>query len=150
MAANTSPIFTLSPNVGTAKITAANTDSMGTGNITTPTSFVVCTIGPNGSYVKKVRFMPTASAAATVMTQTVGRVFLSTKNSGATVGGTDTWLLGEVNLPAVTADQTQTPMYPLEILIGEVFPTAMYILVTNHSAPAASTAWQAMCFAGDY
>ena len=131
------------------KVTAALTDSAGTGNITTPTLFVVCTIGANGTFVKKVRWNPTASVAATTMTQTVGRVFWSTLNTGATTGGTNTWLLGEVNLPAVSADHSTTPSYVIEIPINETFLSG-YLLVSNHAAPAANTNWQAMCFAGDY
>lgn len=150
MPANTSPVFTLTPNIGVGKVTAALTDSAGTGNITTPTLFVVCTIGANGSFVKKVRWNPTASVAATTMTQTVGRVFASTKNSGATTGGTDTWLLGEVNLPAVSADHSTAPTNPIELMINDVFPSGYYILVSNHIVPAANTNWQAMCFAGDF
>jgi len=149
MPANTSPIFTLTPNVGLAAVTAANTKSDGTGTIATDI-FKALTSGANGSWVSRVRWNPTATVAATSTTNTVGRVFLSTKTSGATTGGTDTWLLGEVALVSVSADHSTAPTNPIELMLNMAIATGYTILVTNHAAPAANTAWQAIVIGGDY
>jgi hypothetical protein len=149
MPANTSPIFTLVPNVGQAKVTAANTKSDGTGTVATDV-FKAFTAGANGSFVTRVRFNPTASAAGTATTATVARVFYSTVGSGATTGGTDTWLIGEVALPSVSADSSSAPTSPIELMINMAIPTGSFIHVTNHAAPAASTSWQAQVIGGDY
>src|SRR6266566_1177651 len=100
--ANTSPVFTLVPNVGLAAPSAANTKSDGAGTVGTDI-FKAFTAGANGSFVTRVRINPVASAAGTATTATVGRVFYSTVTSGATTNA-NTFLLGEVTLPSVTAD----------------------------------------------
>ena len=149
MPANTSPIFTLTPNIGTIAPSAANTKSDGTGTIATDI-FKAFTAGANGSFVTRVRFNPTATTAATNTTATIGRVFLSNKTSGATTGGTDTWLIGEVTLAVQAADHSTNPTFPLELMLNMSIPASWTILITNHAAPAASTAWQAMVIGGDY
>lgn len=149
MPANTSPVFTLTPNVGVAKVTAANTNSMGTGTVATDI-FKAFTAGANGSFVARVRLNPAASAAGTSTTATVARVFYSTVGSGATTGGTDTWLLGEVTLPSVPADSSSAPTNPIELMLNMAIPSGSFIHVTNHAAPAANTHWQAMVIGGDY
>jgi FlaG/FlaF family flagellin (archaellin) len=149
MPANTSPIFTLTPNIGVATPSAANTKSDGTGTIGTDI-FKALVAGANGSFVNKVRFSPIATAASTGTTATVGRVFLCSKSSGATTGGTDTWLWGEVTLPALTADQPTVPLNPIELILNIALPSGWAVLITNHAAPAASTGWQALVSGGDY
>ena len=148
MPANTSPIFTLTPNVGTVGVTAANTKSDGTGTVATDI-FKAFTAGANGSFVTRVRFNATASAAATSTTATIGRVFYSTVGSGATAN-TNTWLLGEITLPSVSADSSTVPSSPIELMLNIAIPTGSFIHVTNHAAPAASTLWQIEVFGGDY
>lgn len=149
MPANTSPIFSLTPNVNSVAPSAACTKSDGTGTIATDI-FKAFTAGSNGSWVSKVRFNPVATAAATSTTATVGRVFLSSKTSGATTGGTDTWLLAEVTLPSVSADHSTNPTSSIEVPLNMAIPASYTILVTNHAAPAANTSWQAVVVGGDY
>jgi hypothetical protein len=147
--ANTNPIFTLTPNVGVVPVTAANTNSQGSGTIGTDI-FKAFTAGASGSFVTRVRWSPTASAAGSNTTATVARVFLSSQTSGATTGGTNTWLLGEITLAAQTADSTASAVYQLELMLNMAIPAGYTILVTNHAAPAANTNWQAMVIGGDY
>lgn len=149
MAANTSPIFTLVPNVSGIAPSAANTKSDGTGTIGTDI-FKAFTAGTNGSFVTKVRFNAVATAAATNTTATVGRVFLSSKTSGATTGGTDTFLVQEVTLPLTSADSGSAPGNPIEVALNCAIPAGWTVLVTNHAAPAASTSWQSTVYGGDY
>ncbi len=149
MPANTAPIFTLTPNVGHAKVTAANTSSQGGGTIASDI-FKAFTAGANGSFVTRVQFVPTATAAGTTTTATVGRVFLSTVGSSATTGASDTWLVAEVTLPQVTADSASAPANIIEVMLNFAIPAGTFIHVTNHAAPASSTAWIARVIGGDY
>lgn len=148
MPANTSPIFTLTPNVGQAAPSAANVKSDGTGTVATDI-FKAFTAGANGSFVTRVRFNPVASVAGTATTATVGRVFYSTVGSGATAN-TNTFLLGEVTLPVATADSASAPNSPIEVMLNIAIPTGSFIHITNHAAPAANSLWQAVVFGGDY
>jgi hypothetical protein len=148
MAANTNPIFTLGANVSFVAVTAANTSSEGGGTVGT-TIFLAYTPGSNGDFLESVVWMPTASSAATTTTGTVGRVFLSTVNSGSTTSS-NTFLIGEVLLPSVTADSSSAPVYPVELVINRKIPSGMYVLVTNHAAPASNSQWIAVCFGGSY
>lgn len=149
MPANTAPIYTLTANTNGVAISAANTKSNGDGTIATDI-FKVFTAGSNGSWISKVRFNPVATTAATTTTATVGRVYLSTKSSGATSGGTDTWLLQEVALPSVSADATTTPVNPVEVPLNMAIPSGQTILVSTHHAPAANSSQQAIAVGGDY
>lgn len=149
MPPNTNPIFSLTPNVVGTKITAANTKSSGDGTIATDL-FLTLTAGSQGCWVSKVRFSLTGTTAATASTGTVGRVYLSSKTSGACTGGTDTFLLGEVALTAQTTDSTTAPTAPIEVPINMAIPAGYTILVSTHAAPAANTVVEAIAIGGDY
>lgn len=149
MAANTNPIFSLTPNVGTTAITAQNTSSAGGGTIATDI-FKAFTAGANGSWVSRIQFDPTATAAATATTATTLRAFISSQTSGATTAGTNTVLIGEISAAAQTADQTTTATASLVIPCNFALTPAWTILVTSHQTLAANTSWQVKVFGGDY
>jgi hypothetical protein len=94
MPANTSPIFTLVPNVGFARLAAANTARDGSGTLAT-----VFTATTDGSLLNKITFT-SAQAAAAASALRVMRIFI-TDTSGA-----NPRLRGEILLPAVTASTT--------------------------------------------
>jgi hypothetical protein len=151
MPANTSPIYTLTPNIGTATITAsttANTKSDGTGTIATDI-LKAFTSGANGSFIEKVQFSANASAAATATTPTTLRVFLSTVSS-STTANTNTWLLGELSAAAQTADHSTNATFSLTLPLNIRVSTGYYIHVSTHVVAAANTSWQAIVFGGDY
>lgn len=139
MPANTSPIFTLTPNYGGGAATAANTVGDGGGTVGTDI-FKVFTAGSNGSWVARIRFQAVASAAATATTATVARVFVSTVGSGATAN-TNTFCVAEITLPSVTADSSSAATNYIEVPLNFAIPSGSYIHVTNHAAPAANTRW---------
>ena len=147
MAANIDPIWTKNGNANGVPITAANTSSEGGGTIGT-NIFLAFTAGAAGAFVKNVQFAPTATAPTTT-TATVARVFLSSKSAGATTSA-DTWLLGEVALPAASADSATVANNVFNVPIDRPIPAGYTILVTNHAAPAAATQWVAVAFGGDY
>lgn len=149
MAANASPRFTKNGNVSWVSPSAANTKSDGTGTIATDIFKAFTADATNGSFVERVRWSPTASVAATTTTATVARVFLSSIGSGATTT-TTTVLIAEISLPATAADHSTNAVPFYDVLIGITIPPGYFLLVTNHAAPAANTAWRAVVIGGDY
>lgn len=147
MPANTAPIFTKAPKVGSVLVTAANTSSQGGGTVGTDI-FLAFTAGADGSYIDRVRLIPTGTAATTT-TATVGRIFISSIASGSTTSA-NTWLVGEITLPAIAADNASAAATLYELPLGIGIQGTYTILVTNHAAPAANTAWRAMVLGGDY
>lgn len=149
MAANTAPIFTLTPNVqGTAVGGTANTDSTGGGTIGT-NIFKCFTAGAAGSYVSKILFVPAASVPATSISATTIRVFLSNA-TGSTTTSANTWLVGEVGASNQFADNTTTAVGPYELPLNFAIPAGWFILVANHVVNAGNTTWIATVFGGDY
>lgn len=150
MAANTSPIFSLTPNVGTVSITttAANTSSAGGGTVGTDI-FKAFTAGANGSFVQKVRFMSVASAANTTGVATTLRIFISTVGSGSTTAS-NTFLIGEVSVPAIASDNSTNATNYYEFIVNSAIPAGTFIHVTQHVAQTTNQNWVATCWGGDY
>jgi len=145
MPANTSPIFTVTPDVqsvaqnnsGLVVGPTANTALDGSGTL-----YKLFTAGANGSYVQKIRFRPVGSPAATVC-----RVFVS---SSTTTSATNTWLYDEITLPATTLSQTAASSVfelPLNFALN-----ANYLLYVTFgtSTGSAGTGYSVVCVAGDY
>lgn len=145
MAVTATPVFPQAPWLGAVRVTAANTSSQGGGTIGTDI-FLAGTAGSNGGFVERVRFSPTATAA-TNTTATVARVFWSTVTSGATTNA-NTFLLGEVTLPLIAADNATAAVSIFDLPLNFPIPAGNTILVTNHAAPAANTAWVAVVVGG--
>jgi hypothetical protein len=148
MPANIDPIYTKNGEISSVLVTAANTSSAGGGTIGTDIFLAFTADATNGSFVQRVRFIPVATAA-TSTTATVGRVFISSVTSGATTSA-NTFLIGEITLPVVAADNATTAVIWFDIPIGFAINPSYTILVTNHAAPAANTNWRAVVMAGDY
>ena len=146
--ANSDPIFTRNGALSSVLVTAANTSSQGGGTIATDIFKAFTADATNGSYVQRVRWLPTATAPTTT-TATVGRVFISSVTSGTTTSA-NTWLWDEVVLPATAADNASAAVTEFDIILGFALNPGYTILVTNHAAPAANTAWRAIVVAGDY
>jgi hypothetical protein len=149
MPANTDPIFTKVGKISAIAITAANTSSQGGGTIATDIFKAFTADATNGSFVREVRFMATATTANTATTATVARVFVSSITSGATTSA-DTHLVYEITLASVTADSSTAAAPFYTVPLGFALPAGYTILVTTHAAPAANTAWKAVVIAGDY
>lgn len=147
--ANTSPIFSGTPNVGRVTITqaSANTSSAGGGTVGTD-MFLTFTSGASGSFVQKVRFMSVATTPTTGVATTL-RIFLSTVGSGATTAA-NTFLIGEISVPAIASDATTAATNYYDFSINQAIPTGYFIHVTQHVAQTANQNWIAVCFGGDY
>ncbi len=154
MAANINPIFTLTPNVGFADIvqTSAQVKSDGTsaGTAGADIMYKVFTAGAEGSYVDKIRFMTTASAAAVNSIATTLRAYLSTVSSPGATTAANTWLIGEVSVPIIASSHSTNATNYYEIILGQAIPTGYYIHVSQHIAQTANQHWKAICFGGDY
>ena len=148
MAANSNPKFTKNGRVSSVLVTALNASSQGGGTVGTDIFLAFTSDATNGSFVERVRLIPTATTPTTT-TATVARVFGSTIASGATTSA-NTYLVAEITLPAIAADNASTAVIPFDISLGFALPASGTILVTNHAAPAANTAWRAVVIGGDY
>lgn len=151
MSANTQPVFTLTPNLAISIWTSSltgNVKSDGTGTIATDMVKAV-TGAANGTFVEKLRFNPCASVAATATTPTVLRIYVSNVGSGATTR-TDTTLIHEIALGAITAAQTTSVANYFEVVLGIRLGTGQFIHWSMHHTAAANTSWACVPFAGDY
>ena len=149
MAANTEPIFSKNGKIGSVLVTAANTSSQGGGTIGTDIFLAFTADATNGSFIRQVRFIVTATTANTASTATVGRVFISSVSSGATTNA-NTFMIAEITLPSLTADSSTAGASYIDIPLGFPIPASYTILITIHAAPAANSAWRAVVIAGDY
>lgn len=148
MPANTDAIWTKNGRASSVLVTAANTSSQGGGTIGTDIFLAFTADATNGSFVQRVRCIPTATAPTTT-TATVARIFISTQASGAT-SSANTYLWDEVVLPAISADNASAAVPEFDIMLGFPLAAGATILVTNHAAPAANTAWRFTVIGGDY
>lgn len=152
MAANTNPIFMLTPNIGRASFPTTgltkSDGSSGASGIGTDMS-VAFTPGAFGSYVEKIRWSPVATVAGTATAATVLRLYISSVNTGVTAA-TNTFLLAEISAAAQTADSATVATFYFEIPLNIKLPTATYLLISTHTAPATNTQWESLCFAGDF
>lgn len=93
MAANTIPIFPVTPNVSWGNLAAANTAKDGTGTVTT-----VFTAGTNGSKIDQIKVRALGTNVATVL-----RFFVNNGSSNATA--TNNSLIHEVTVAATTLSE---------------------------------------------
>ena len=155
MATNTSPIYTLTPNVGTAVITTtyAQVKSDGTSAGSANDRMVLAfTAGANGSYVDTVRFYAVANTAATSSVATTLRIYLSTvaaPEAGATTQA-NTHCIGEISVPIVVSSHSTNATQFYEIPIGKAIATGYYIHASQHVAQTTNQVWKAICYGGNY
>lgn len=143
MPANTSPIFILTPNVGTARLNAANTGSDGSG-----TMYSLLIAGQNGTRVDAVRFRNAASQTGSASTAMVHRIFYSPTNQS---GSATSKLVGEVatatatrNISTIGATSIYTFDQPLIMASGSGLFVAQSAYVGDRDQ------FDAQAFAGDY
>lgn len=153
MAANKSPIFSLTPNVGRARITTtyAQVKSDGTSAGSGADFMVkVFTAGSNGSFIDRIRFFSVASAAATTGVATTLRVYLSTVSAPGATTTADTFLVGEVSVPAISSAHSTNATNFYDVVLGFAIPTGTYLHVAQHVAQTTNQAWNAVAIGGDY
>lgn len=137
MAANTNPIFGLTPNVGfSAPILTANTNYDGTGTVST-----IYTAGANGGIVNTIYAMAQGTNIASM-----ARFFI---NNGATQAtATNNVHLIDLTLPASTASATAAQTQ-LSISLGGIQLPAGYKIICCIGTTVAS-GWEFSCAGIDY
>lgn len=124
MAANTSPIFILTPTVQwSSSGTSANTNFDGTGTVAT-----VFTASTNGSRIEKIKLKHLGTNVATVI-----RLFINNGSSNTTAANNS--LYKEVTMAANTASQTAEST-EVEIPVDLVLPASYKITCTTGTAIA--------------
>lgn len=133
MAANTSPIFPLTPKMAWATLTAANIAKDGTGTVST-----VATAGANAAFVEGIRVVPIGTNVPTVL-----RVFANNGSSSAVAANNSLWY--EVTLPTATLSEVaaQTPQV---VAMNRTLPAGYKLNVCLGTAIAAGVSvvgnWQ--------
>ncbi len=119
MPANTSPIYTLEPDIqwGPTVLTSANTAKDGTGTVLT-----AFTAGANGGFVQKIRFRAAGTNVATV-----ARVFINNGSTNATAA--NNILYEDITLPATSNSET-AQLLNQEIALNIALPAGYKINVT--------------------
>lgn len=150
MPGNPTPIYSKVGAYGGVRITAASTRSDGIGTIGTDTFLAFTADATNGSFVQRVRFLPTSNAAAgNTTTATVGRVFIC--NNSSTTNNSTTTIFQEVALPSVSVGNATVATYPVDVPMNMALPPGFVILVTSHTAQAnANLGYIASVIAGNY
>lgn len=121
MAANTTPIFTLTPKIGKVQISTANTNRDGTGTIGT-----VLTGSTNGTRIHRITIQ-----AAVTTTAGVIRLYIS--------DGTNVHLWTEVIVAAVTPSTTVSAWSYVMELFGEaalILPSGYVLMASTNNAEA--------------
>lgn len=150
MAANTSPIWTLTPNVSHADIltTATNVNTTAPGTIGT-NCFVAFTSGVNGSYIQKFRFSFVSTTSVISSVSTTLQVYSSTVNTGATTAA-NTDLLAIVQAAPQTVSAVTTASYAIEVPFNYAIPANRYLLVAQSVAQNTNANWQGLAIGGNY
>lgn len=135
MAANTSPIFTVTPLAAWATLTTGTNTYTGTSGTN-----VVYTAGSAGGYLSSIICKAAGTNVASVL-----RIFI---NNGSTSGtAANNSLAWEVSLPATTATAvaaTQT----VEFIINKQIPASYTVIVVLATTVAAG--WQVTGIGGSY
>lgn len=140
MAANTSPIYILTPKNAyvTISAAAANTAFDGSGTLGT-TIFSLATAGSNGSKIQKIRIWHAGTNAAAVI-----RIYVNNGASNATPA--NNILIYEYAMAAYTSSTTAASV-PAEITIDLPLAASNRLLVA--STIAATSGYAVSCEGGD-
>ena len=137
MAANTQPIFTASADTQwSVSATTANT----TKDLSSGTSYLIFTAGPDGGYVQRMRFRPLGTNVATV-----ARIFIN--NGSSTTVATNNALWDEISLAATTLSETSA-LSTYEIPLNFALPAGYKLYATLGTAVAAG--YTITCIGGKY
>lgn len=141
MAANTSPIFTLTPNIGFSTIVAANANTALDGTGTTSTLF---TAGANGSFAQ-ILYVKSNTTTATTNGATL-RLFVNNGSSSGTAANNS--FFREYTLTTVTASNSSATInfeFPLNLQLP-----ADYVLLGTIAVMASSTGFAFTVVGGNY
>ena len=153
MAGNVQPRYTTLANVSSVLIprTTAQVKSDGTSaGAGVDFMYKVFTAGANDSFLEKIQFKCVASAAAVTSVATTLRAYLSSVASPGATTNADTFLIGEISVPAIVSSHSTNATNVFELPINYPIPTGWYVHVSQHVAQTANQAWLATAIGGDY
>lgn len=144
MAANTSPIYTLTPKNPWGKVTAADTGTDGTGaNVV-----LVYTAGADAGFLQRLIMQPISTSGSTTTSAAAIRFYM---NNGSSVGSAvNNVLFQELSLSAIAVNTSATAAtigYQVPFLFQIQAGYAIYCGIT---AMAANTQWNVMAVCGNY
>lgn len=150
MPANTVPIYPVTPVCPHVVITSSTTANVATdGSSTIGTSSVlVGSSGTNGTFWRFCRIKPYATSNTTT-SATVIRLFKTTQSSGATTNA-NTSLIGEMQIPAVSAANTTGAVPDFDIPLNIALPSGTNIIAVTSIVAAANSGFAITLFGGDY
>jgi hypothetical protein len=143
--ANKSPIFTLTPRNGFAKVTGVDGSMDGTD---ADVKLVFTAQAVDGSFLQRLIAQPISSSGSTTTSAAALRIYM---NNGSSVGtAANNQLIKEWSLAAITVNVAATVMstgyeIPLNFQLAPGY--AIYVGVT---AMAANTQWNVTSIHGDY
>lgn len=150
MTANTSPIFSATPDVQVGGAILGPTALNATQVLTDSAMAMIFKAGANGSWVDRIVLKPINSPAATVI-----RIFFCADTGGTFTPGTtnttaNTALLTEFTAAAITASATAAQS-DISIPIRSALPAGTKLLIGfGTSTGAAGTGYTSAGFGGDY
>ena len=142
MPANTSPIFTMSPEI----MWSVNMNVANTTNISGGTGYLVFSAGTNGSYVQKIRFRH-QSTNTTNSQANVVRVFINNGGASGTTANNAIW--DEITIATNTVSQVAASAN-YELPLNFALPAGYTIYCTLGSNTTANSFIQAIVIGGDY
>jgi sugar lactone lactonase YvrE len=142
MAANINPIFVLTPNVGTATVTTANT----TRDLSSTTNAALLfTAGTDGSRVDTITFVHSSASQTQASVAAVGRIWITTSAAGA-----NPRLLSEVALPVATPSATAAGQSQTITFANGLFLASGQFLWCAISATQTSGQYDVIARGGNY
>lgn len=141
------------PNIGRVKITTTSAQVKSDGTCAaagTDLMFLCLTASASGTLLKKIVFTCVASAAAVASVATTLRVYITTVGAAGATTSANTFLLGEIVVPIITASQAAGTAQAFVIELNQDIPTGTFINVSQHVAQTTNQVWQAICYASDY
>lgn len=135
-AANTNPIFPLTPLIGFGTITAANTATDGTGTVGT-----LITAGGNGARLDRILLLPLGTNIAT-------KAYIFVNNGGSQATATNNALIRDIPLAAATSSNTALIGSPVEYTVGLPLPSGY--VINWCLATAVANGWKATAIGGQF
>jgi hypothetical protein len=145
MAANTSPIFILTPNVGTTRISGSNTASDGSGTV-----YQLLTAGANGTRVDAIRIRNSQITAA-ASSAMVHKIFYSPTVVTGAPGSGSYKLVAEVATATATRSTTAigaASIYAFDQPFIMASGSALYACQSVYAS--AADQFDVQAFSGDY
>jgi hypothetical protein len=147
MPANTTPIFTVTPDInwGTTNPigTVAVTSTAATSYDGTTSAVLLYTAGTNGSFVQKLVF----EAAGTNATASVARIFINNGSTNATAANNTLFM--QYSLPTSTASNTTATSH-VEVPLMLQLPASYRVYILISSSANLGAGWFVTVVAGDY